>query len=139
MGLTQYPQKGAPGVSLSELELIAGIGVRGDHHRGGDRQVSLLLAQAVDWMEAQPENGLCVGRFRENMRITGLPPETIQSGCILLIGDTVLQIAADSKYCFDRCRFYSQTELCPFSQGALFATVVQGGIVKIGDAVSVRA
>lgn len=135
VSLTQYPKRGEPGIQLAKMELLAGIGVRGDSHRGGDRQVSILLAEAVDWMDAQPENGLCAGRFRENIRITGLSPEVIQSGCSLLIGDTVLQITAASKYCFDQCRFYSEETVCYFSKGALFATVVQSGEIRIGDAV----
>ncbi len=40
--ITRYAQKGAPGEKLTEAELVAGLGLPGDFHQGGERQLSLL-------------------------------------------------------------------------------------------------
>ena len=131
--LTRYPEKGEPGIASPELTLIAGRGIEGDCHRDSPRPVSLLLAEARRWMESQPEKGLCFGRFRENILIEGLSPEALIANCTLTVGDAALHILADSKYCFHECRYFSEETPCPLSIGARFATVLQDGVIRIGD------
>jgi len=118
------------------MKLIGGRGIEGDFHCGKERQVSLLLAGARRWMEAQSEKGLCFGRFRENIRIEGLPAEALSDGSTILIGDTALKLLPGGKHCFPQCRFFAEDAPCPLLGAAAFAVVSQGGIVRLGDAVS---
>ena len=123
IGLTRYLQKGEPGERLDEMELIAGIGIRGDYHQGGEKQVSILAAPT----QTQSEEGLCSGRFRENILISGL---SLDSDTIR-IGSAVLALIKGGKRCFEGCPLKS----CHLSKGAVFAGVTQGGIIRIGDEV----
>lgn len=135
VGLTRYPKKGAPGVSLSEMKLVKGLGVEGDFRQGGERQVSLLPAEARRWMEAQPEQGLCFGRFRENITTKGLPTDTLGPGSLLSAGSAVLRTGAGRKECFDHCALFSAGAPCRLAGCAVFAAVEQSGTVRISDAV----
>jgi len=139
IALTRYPQKGEPGVSLAEMALIEGLGIEGDRHMGTERQLSICTAEARRWMEAQSKEGLCFGRFRENILLEGLVAAALTNGDVLLLGDTVVEILASGKYCFPQCRLFSDQTPCPLSEGVIFAAVLQGGTVSLGDAVRVKA
>ena len=146
VGLTRYPQKDEPGVSLSEMIFLEGIGIQGDFHQGNERQVSLLSADARRWMEAQTLKGLCFERFRENMlvdgRIEGASEtsfEALESGTLLSAGSAVLRIGAQSKRCHTECDLFSSNSPCRLSGCVRFADVAQSGIARIGEAVSIRS
>ena len=136
VGLTRYGKKGEPGESLSEARFLEGLGVEGDMHQGGEKQVSLLSAEARRWMDAQSEKGLCFGRFRENVLIEGLSLEDLESGSLLSLGDAVLRISVHGKHCYDECGLFSKGIPCRLSGSAAFAVVERGGMVRIGDVVS---
>ena len=135
VGLTRYHKKGEPGTTLPELELSEGLGVEGDFHQGGERQVSLFSAEARRWMEAQKDKGLCFERFRENILIEGLSLEDLKNGSLLFSGDAVLRITMSGKHCYDECRLFSRGTPCRLSGCAVFAVVERGGIIHIGDPV----
>ena len=140
IGLTRYHKKGEPGTTLSEMTLLEGLGVEGDFHQGGERQVSLLSAEVRRWMEAQTEKGLCFGRFRENILVEGLPLENLKSGDLLSVGNAVLRISAHSKHCYNECALFSKGKKmpCRLSGCAAFAVVERGGAIRIGDFVIAR-
>jgi len=136
IGLTRYNKKGEPGTPLQELNLLEGIGVEGDFHQGGDKQVSLLSAEARRWMEAGTKKGLCFERFRENVMIEGLTLENLENGSFLSIGDAVLRVSINKKHCYDECALFSKGMPCRLSGSAVFAVVEQGGVIRIGDFVT---
>jgi len=115
------------------MHLIKGLGVEGDFHQGGDRQVSLLGAEARAWMESQTKKGLCFERFKENMLIEGLSEEALKSGDLLLAGKAVLRISGAGKHCFKECVLFSEGQECLLSESALFAIVEESGYVRSGD------
>ena len=120
------------------MNFLEGLGVEGDFHQGGERQVSLLSAEARLWIEAQTgqaKRGLCFGRFRENILIEGLPLEDLENGSLLYVGDAVLRISMRSKHCYDECGLFSKGMTCLLLGSAAFAVVEQSGVVRIGDAV----
>ena len=119
------------------MHLIKGIGVEGDFRQGGERQVSLLTAEARRWMEAQPEKGLCFRRFQENILIQGLPSEALEPGGLLSVGTAVLRTGMRGKQCFNECALFSRGVTCQLSRCAVFATVEQSGTVRIKDSVSI--
>jgi cyclic pyranopterin phosphate synthase len=143
IGLTRYRAKAEPGESLSEMKLVEGLGIEGDFHQGGTKQISLLSAETRRWIEAQTEKGLCFARFRENILVAGLPDD-LETGALLSVGDAVLRITAKGKQCYGDCPFFSFSNLsfsnngtpCRLSGRTMFAAVEQGGIIRVGDAVS---
>ena len=137
VGLSVCRVKGNPPDSLAEARLAQGLGLEGDFRQGGEKQVSLLPAEARRWMEAQPEQGLCFRRFRENISIQGLATGMLEPGSLLSVGDAILRISAARKECFDECPLYSRGIPCNLSQCAAFASVERSGAVRLHDPVSV--
>jgi len=138
VGLVRYRKKGEPGESLSEMNFCEALGIEGNFHQGGERQVSLLSADVRLWMEAQTEQakkGLCFGRFRENILIEGLPLKDLEIGSLLYIGDAILRISTRGKHCYDECGLFSKGMICRLSGSAVFAVVEQSGKTCIGDTV----
>ena len=137
VGLTRYHRKGEPGEQLSEMSLLEGLGVEGDFHQGGDRQVSLLSAEARRWMESQTDKGLCFGKFRENILVEELPLEDLENGSLLSVGNVVLRTGTHNKRCYDECGLFSKGMSCRLSGCAVFAVVERGGTVRVGDCVKI--
>ena len=132
VGLTIFPQKGEPGLSLTEMTLLKGLGAEGDFHQGGEKQVTFLSVLTRRWIEAQAEKGLCFRRFKENILIEDLPLDEIGSGNLLTVGNAVLRISL-TKPCFENCPLVSKGTPCRLSGRAVFAVVEQSGTVRVGD------
>jgi MOSC domain-containing protein YiiM len=130
--LTRYAVKGEPGETVESALFLEGLGMEGDFHaKGGDRQVSLLSQQELQWMEAQAEPGLCFGRYRENILLN--LPDLLEPSARIQIGEAVLEMTETVKHCFDECLLFSQGQRCILAGRNLFAKVVKGGMVQKGD------
>jgi MOSC domain-containing protein YiiM len=133
-----YSAKGTLGENLSEARLNENLGLEGDFHaQGGDRQVSLLCAETKDLLIRQKERGLCFSRFKENITIRGIDCDMLRSGACLEAGE-VLEITGETKSCYDECSLYEAGKRCPLSGMSLFAKVIKGGIMRVGDKVAVK-
>jgi cyclic pyranopterin phosphate synthase len=133
-----YSAKGTPGENLSEVKLNENLGLEGDFHaQGGDRQVSLLCAETRDLLILQKEKGLCFSRFKENITIRGIDYGLLRSGVRLEAG-AVLEITGETKSCYEECSLYEAGKRCPLSGMSLFAKVIKGGIIHVGDKVAVK-
>lgn len=131
-----FVEKGRPGEKRETVTLQEGAGILGDRHAdGGDRQISILLSEVRDWMEAQPVPGLCFARYKENIRISGLTPEMFREGVHFKIGDAELEITGFSKRCFPECQYVSEEKECVLLHGAFYARVVKSGKISNGDGV----
>lgn len=135
VALTRYAAKGMPGEQLPAMALVEGLGVEGDIHQGGERQISILAAEARRWMGEQQEHGLCFGRFRENLLVEGLAWDALETGARLSVGEALLRVSAQSKHCFADCGLYMESGPCRLTASAAFATVERGGTVRAGDSV----
>ena len=132
--LTSYAAKGIPGEMLESARLLTGLGMEGDYHaKGGERQLSLLCLETRQWIEAQTEPGLCFSRFKENILFDGITPLIIAPGVRLKIAEVHLEISDILKSCFDECPLINSEQNCLLAGQCLFAKVIQGGFVKIGD------
>jgi cyclic pyranopterin phosphate synthase len=132
-----YSAKGTPGKELSEVRLNENLGLEGDFHaQGGDRQVSLLCAETKDLLVQQKEKGLCFSRFKENITIRGIDCGLLRLGTRLEAG-AVLEITGETKSCYEECSLYKAGKRCPLSGMSLFAKVIKGGIMRVGDKVAV--
>ena len=134
-GLTRYSKKGSPGETLSEARLLENIGMEGDIHQGGDKQLSLLSAETRKWMDLQAERGLCFAKYRENILTDGMILSDLPDGSRLSIGNAVLRVSLSKKHCYGECGLLSRGAECRLSGGAIFAVVERGGIVRIGDSI----
>lgn len=117
--------------------LIAGLGVDGDAHYGGERQVSLLAQESIDKGIASGVE-LSPGDFGENLTVEGIDLLSSGTGWRLLAGkDAILQISGIGKVCDHPCSIGQRLGDCIMPREGVFAKVLRGGTVYPGDAVEV--
>ena len=131
--LTQYQEKGAPGVVIPKAELLEGLGMEGNMYQGGEWQLSLLSSETRGWMDSQKKRGFCFERFKENILTEGISLETLETGQRLSVGDAIIRISMQNKRCHSECVLFSKGMECRLSKGAAFAAVERGGFVCAGD------
>lgn len=131
-------KKGTRKKIVTEARLIKDHGLEGDAHAGKwHRQVSLLSSESI---EAARSRGLDVtfGDFAENIATTGTDWKTIPVGTQVRLGDTALiEITQIGKECLNRCAIYYQAGDCIMPREGVFARVLEGGVIRCGDAVEI--
>jgi len=129
--IRSFPEKGSKGLELAEGRLIENLGLEGDFHaKGGERQISILFTEPE-----QDEQSFCLSRFKENIKIRLPEPAVVQAGTRLKLGEAVLEITEETKHCYKECSLYAEGKLCSLAGLSLFAKVLQGGTIRVGDSV----
>lgn len=133
--------KGVRKRPVKEALLRSGYGVEGDAHASSEwhRQVSLLAIESIRKMQ---EKGLDVspGDFAENITTEGIDLLTLPIGTALTIGDDIrVEVSQLGKECHTRCAIYYQAGDCVMPREGIFVTVIRGGTIKEGDAITVSA
>jgi len=122
--------------SVKEATLVAGQGVSGSVDRSRRRQVTLLESEA--WAACMAELGLQKDPSlrRANILLSGLRLAHTR-GLILEIGDTRLAIGGELTPCerMDEAAPGLQAALRPDWRGGVFAQVLSGGVIRVGDPV----
>lgn len=129
--------KGERKKNVGQANLLVGLGLEGDAHAGFQhRQVSLLALESIEKMRKM---GLDVnpGDFAENITTEGLNLPALPIGTKLRIGDALLEVSQIGKECHTRCNIYYQAGDCVMPKEGIFAVVVTGGKVAIGDTIEV--
>ncbi len=136
VSLSTSRDKGVPKTPVGSVCLVAGMGIEGDAHAGGwHRQVSILDEADFESARARVDD-LAFGAFAENMVTRGLPLGSMGIGSRLEMGDgVVLEITQIGKECHEPCRIGRITGSCILPSRGLFARVVEGGQVAVGDEV----
>lgn len=118
--------------------LVENFGLEGDAHGGNwHRQVSLLSQDRIDAFNARGA-GVIPGAFGENLTVSGLDLRTLPVGCRLRVGDTaLLEVTQIGKTCHSSCEIAQRMGECIMPKEGVFARVLHGGRVSVGDAVHV--
>ena len=134
-------KQGTPKTTISEGRLIADFGFEGDAHAGKwHRQVSLLAKESIAKAAGMRTDGLCHGMFAENITTEGITLHTLPVGTRLQIGDSaVIEISQIGKECHDGCAIRQLVGQCIMPKEGVFARVIEGGIVRAGDSITVLA
>ncbi len=130
-------KKGERKKNVGTAMLLPGQGLEGDAHAGFmHRQVSLLALESIQKMQAQ---GLDVhpGDFAENITTEGLELYSLPVGTRLQAGETLLEVSQIGKECHTRCAIYYQAGDCVMPKEGIFAIVLTGGKLSVGDVVEV--
>ncbi|PLX79181.1 MAG: MOSC domain-containing protein [Desulfuromonas sp.] len=130
--------KGVRKTNVEKARLLVDFGLEGDAH-GGDwhRQVSLLASESIAKMQ---QAGLDVGPgdFAENLTTTGLDLCGLPIGARLRVGTKAeIEITQIGKVCHERCAIFYQAGDCVMPREGIFAKVLTGGDITVGDAVEV--
>ena len=129
--------RGTPKRCCDQARLVAGWGLDGDAHAGNWlRQISILPEERIDaFRNAGAE--VVFGDFGENLVISGIDWDELSIGDSFRIGAALLELTQIGKDCVARCRIYEAMGDCIMPRHGLFAKVVLGGVVRVGDAVTV--
>ncbi len=131
-------KKGTPKTKVNPGILIEDYGLQGDAHAGKwHRQISLLAAESIEKAKNGPKNGLCHGVFAENITTEGIVLYTLPVGTRLQIGECVLEISQIGKECHTGCAVSKLVGQCVMPREGVFARVITGGSVYIGDPITV--
>jgi MOSC domain-containing protein YiiM len=129
-------EKGVPKRNVPEARLQADFGIVGDAHAGsGLRQVSLLEMASIEELR---RNGADIspGDFAENLTVEGIDLSGLRVGQRLQVGGTVgLEVTQLGKRCHGRCRIFEKLGDCIMPRQGIFARVVTGGRIQVGDTV----
>ena len=123
--------------AIEEGHFLVDFGIEGDAHAGHwHRQVSLL---SYDKVMAFNERGANVidGAFGENLVVEGIDFRSLPVGTRLYAGDVQLEMTQIGKECHSHCAIYQRMGDCIMPREGIFAEVLTGGMIRVGDCVEV--
>ena len=113
-------------------------GLVGDAHAGKwHRQVSLLGIESINKMKALGIEGLCTGKFAENLTTEGIVLYELPVGTKLQIGDTIQEVTQIGKECHVGCAIFQQIGSCIMPVEGIFTKILKEGSVKPGDIIKI--
>lgn len=126
-------KRGTQKKSIEKVRLIENFGLEGDAHGGNwHRQVSLLSYEKVRAFE---EKGISVedGAFGENLLVEGFDFKILPVGTRFRCGEVLLEMTQIGKECHSHCEIYQAVGDCIMPREGVFARVLRGGEIQIGD------
>jgi len=131
-------RRGTKKTNVDSAELKTDLGIVGDAHAGNwHRQVSLLASEAI---EKAGKIGMTLrpGDFAENITTDGIDLDALKIGSRLKLGKTAeIEITQFGKNCHGRCEIFKQLGECIMPRRGVFARVIKGGNINIGDTIEV--
>ena len=127
----------APTEPVERATLVAGSGIDGNTDRGGRRQVTLIAAERWGELMAELDAGVDPAARRANLLVSGI--DFLESrGRLLDIGDCQLRIGGETRPCerMDEALPGLQEAMKARMGGGVFAEIVKGGEIRVGDAVA---
>lgn len=125
--------RGIEKTSITQVEVIEGWGLEGDAHGGAwDRQVSILPVESIEKVPPHKKEEVLKGGYTENFTISGIEPSQLAVGNLVMIGESTIKVLHVGK---EEYKEYGRPYLV--SREGRFGRVIQGGLVKVGDTVSV--
>ena len=137
-------KKGMIKKAMNEAMLIENFGLKGDAHGGpGIRQVSLLAVESIRKQKEcskvkDKEEPFQPGDFDENITTEGLDLTQLKVGDRFKIGKKIiLKLSKIGKECHKHCATYYKTGDCIMPGEGIFAEVIKGGRIAVGEDVKV--
>ena len=132
------PEKGTAKHNVGSAEFVVNHGLKGDAHAGPwHRQVSLLSHQKIEDFRAR---GAAVedGAFGENLVVEGIDFRSLPVGTILECADVLLEMTQIGKECHSHCAIFKVMGDCIMPREGVFAKVLKGGFISVGDEMIVQ-
>jgi Uncharacterized protein conserved in bacteria len=131
-------QKGVIKISIPEGLFQENYGLVGDAHAGKwHRQVSLLGEESVNKMTAMGVEGLCSGKFAENITTEGVCLYELPVETKLRIGESIQEVTQIGKECHQGCAIKQAVGQCIMPKEGIFTRVLKTGVIKVGDSIEI--
>jgi len=134
-------QKGTKKEIVAEGILKEDYGLVGDAHADycTHRQVSLLATESINKMRSLGFN-VGPGDFAENLTTEGINLVSLPVSTRLSIGgQSILELTQVGKECHSGCAIYREIGKCIMPKEGIFAKVIRGGFVRVGDPIRIRS
>jgi MOSC domain-containing protein YiiM len=136
-------KKGTTKKCVQEAELVENHGIRDDAHAGDwHRQLSLLASESIEHAKADAKTKdfkIDYGDFAENVSTTGIDWKAQPIGQVVKLGENaVVEITQIGKECHKKCAIYYRTGDCIMPKEGVFAKIIKGGIIHVGDLVELE-
>lgn len=129
-----FVEKNFPPQIVQKAECMIDCGLKGDRFaKGGEKQLTAIDTQSLEWMESQPQKGLCFNRYKANLEVENMDLSTLKSGDKLICGTSQLQIADIGKECFEECVLVQGKKPCMLRAHAKYLKVAQSGAIQQND------
>ena len=126
-------RRGTQKTFAESARFVTEFGIDGDAHAGDwHRQVSFIGQAEVDEFKARGAQ-VTAGAFGENIIAEGFRFKDLPIGTRLHSGQVFFEVTQIGKECHNHCAIYKQLGDCIMPREGVFARVLHGGEVKVGD------
>ncbi len=132
-------KKGTVKKDIGRCLLIKGFGLAGDAHAGSARQVSLLPLESVLSFRERTRGRVEIpyGAFGENLLTEDIDYSQCPVGTRIRCGEALLEITQIGKKCHTDCEIRRIAGDCIMPKEGVFAKVLEGGYISVGDTAQV--
>ncbi len=124
---------------VDQVQLTPEWGIVGDAHGGNwHRQVSLLSFDKIEAFRAKGAQ-IDFGAFGENLVVEGFDFRALPVGTLLRCGQVLLEMTQIGKECHSHCEIYKAMGDCIMPREGVFARVLEGGAIQVGDEMHIEA
>ena len=131
-------EKGTEKQNVGTARVLEDLGLENDSHAGHwHRQVSLLSHEKIEAFRAR---GAVVdhGAFGENLVVSGVDFRALPVGTRFRCNDVELELTQIGKECHKGCAIMQRMGECIMPHEGVFARVLHGGTVSVGDTLTVE-
>jgi len=129
--------KGVQKKNVGKVTLVADWGIEGDAHAGKwHRQVSLLSHDKIEEFRARGAE-VSDGAFGENLVVSGVDFRALPIGTRFAVNDVLLELTQIGKECHSGCEIFKKMGDCIMPREGVFARVINGGEIRVGDTLTV--
>lgn len=126
-------KRGTPKYPVESARLEEDWGIVGDAHGGRwHRQVSLLSYEKIEEFKRRGAD-VDPGAFGENLIVEGFDLKSLPVGTMFRCGEAILEMSQIGKECHTHCQIYQRMGECIMPVEGVFAEVVRGGGICVGD------
>lgn len=130
-------KKGTQKKNIGKGVFISDWGIEGDAHAGNwHRQVSLLSHDKVEEFRSRGAD-VNDGAFGENLVVSGIDFKSLPIGTRFACNEVLLELTQIGKECHSHCEIYKVMGDCIMPREGVFAKVLNGGEISIGDTLTV--
>ena len=126
-------KRGTAKQMIEEANLLPDWGIEGDAHAGKwHRQVSMLSYEIIEEFKSKGADVIS-GAFGENIIVEGYNLKNIPVGSRFKCNDAILEVTQIGKECHTHCAIYQSVGDCIMPREGIFAKVISGGRIHLGD------